>query len=226
MQKNSIITILAVVAILGAATGCNKKVQTAQLRQSYDVKYSMDSGAFSVFATLSYSDGGKMIFPDRSILTANGLVDSNGVSNDPGGFSWETNNAQDITFLLKKNDEITIVNKVLRSDINDIDFAIDSVLHIGDTMRATILGAPLQGNESIYMGMNRIYDSTELQSSASAESDGQRFTFDFNETKALYPGKYYVGITRKKTLPLQQSDAGGGGSITISLYKYRNVVVK
>jgi hypothetical protein len=104
MQKNSIITILAVVAILGAATGCNKKVQTPSIYQTYQVSYSMDSGAFLADASMRYNDGGKIVFTDRSILTANGMVDSNGVSNDPSAFFWETNNVQDVTFRLKKND--------------------------------------------------------------------------------------------------------------------------
>ncbi len=219
--------ILAAAAIIVVLSiGCNKKTQPPSLHQRYQVSYLMDSGAFSAAATLRLNNGSTSItFPDRSILTANGIVDSRGVANDPGNFYWEMNHANDVTFMLKKDDNITLVNKVLRSQIDDVGFTIDSVLYVGDTMRATWVGAPLQQGENIGMALNRI-DDTGSWSGASGELYGQVFTFDYKDTKALYPGTYNVSLSRTKTLPLQQPDGGAGGSITINLYVNKTVVVK
>ena len=216
---------IAIAAIIAFTTaGCHKSKREAPVTQQYQVDFADSQAHVAAWFTIG-SSSNYLQFTDRSLVTANGIVDSGHSSTGTQYFGWSFLNTNEVVFVLNKNGS-TLINKASRSSVGDITLVMDSVLSVNDTMRVSFTGSAIDANEYIGVAVNRNSDSTNQWSGISAQFTGTQCTLDFSQTRLFYPGIYTVQVTRRRQLPLQQADGGGGGYISVSVTNATTVTIK
>ena len=223
--------VVAVVCMIGSS--CSKSRNESAmvlyngnlLNQYYNINFiKADS---STIVTASFTEaltGRPLVFPDRSLVTVNGVACSFVSRQVPDFFAWEIHDSI-VAFILSDPKKL-LINVVPLSSINDIILVMDSVLPVNDTMHVSFIGAPLGEDEHIDMAMYRNNDTSNGWNGVSYDFHSRQGTLDFSETKKLSPGTYTVTISRQKKMPLKQADGHAGGQILISITDRKTVVVK
>ncbi len=234
MKRMYLLTkLFLVVAVCLVATSCKKSqneptlqyYQGNTLNQYYTVNFiKADTLAIINAWFTDARNGHQLIFADRSLVTANGVVDSALYSSSREFFDWHIHSST-ISFSVNKQNK-TLTNVVSSSSVNDITIVMDSVLSVKDTMHASFSGAALADDEYIGLSMNRDSDSTNQWSGISYQFLNRQCTLDFSQTKNFYPGNYTVLLVRMKNIPLQQLDENSRGNISVTITDRKKVVVK
>lgn len=222
MIKQASLALMAVALIL--VTGCGKTEIDRTIDQHYQVNFVKADNRAAVTAQIEINRQ-SVTFIDRSVLTANGIVDD---LTGRGGnyFSWEIYDTSAITFRLRGENNTVIENVAAKSAIEDISIVMDSVLYVTDTMRLSFKGAPIGPDENVIVSMMRDNDSLGLWSGTTVFLTDRYCTLDFEQTKSFNPGMYWVLLTRDKQVPLQQTDGKGGGDIHLTITDRIMVEVK
>lgn len=226
MKRNITIAIAALLSFAYVISGCNKMAKEEQIVQRYYVNY--NNGLVDAYAnfTTSGSKSREVIF-ESSRVKANGITSNVGMMDVPSGYSWSLDSVSDVTFTLQLNDK-TLTNTVSKSGIGISEIVADSVYSLQDTISISWTGNPLQAGESIYVSLNRNYDSasTTYYGTTVGWFNGEGYIFDLLETKDFAPGTYTITLSRRKNMPLQQSDNGAGGEINVTMYTTKTVVLQ
>jgi hypothetical protein len=226
MKRNITIAIAALLSFAYVISGCNKMAKEEQIVQHYYVNY--NNGV--VFANANFVTAGNksrpVVFESRRVK-ANGITSNSGMMDLPSGYSWSLDSASDVTFTLELNDK-TLTNTVSKSAMGSSELVADSVYSLQDTISISWTGNPVQSGESVYVSINRNYDSTSSTyfGSTTGWFNGEGYIFDILETKNFPAGTYTITLNRHKNMPLQQSDNGAGGDISVSMYTTKTVVLR
>lgn len=226
MKRNITIAITALLSFAYVISGCNKMAKEEQIVQHYYVTY--NNGL--VFANANFVTAGSksrtVIFED-SRVKANGITSNANMMEMSSSYSWSLDSVSDVVFTLQLNDR-TLTNTVSKSAMGSSEIIADSVYSLQDTISISWTGNPVQAGESVYVSINRNYDSTSSAyfGSTTGWFNGEGYTFDILETKNFAPGTYTITVNRHKNMPLQQSDNGAGGDISVSMYTTKTVVLQ
>ncbi len=222
-MKNQVLFLFVMAALV--IGGCKKASIDGGMDQYYEVNFLKSDS--QVFATAKIQYQGRAVtFEDRTLLTANGLVENTPYSSATNSFSWGMSDTNSVAFRLMRTDNSVVENTVSKSSIEDLTLVMDTVLYTSDTMRLSTLGAPISIGESGFVSMFKIVDSTGITDGMSAYFTGNDYEFDYLRTRDFHPGKYLVTVSRSKNIPLQQKDGAGVGDIAVTITDKMTVEVR
>lgn len=216
-------TLSTLAFVLFISAGCRKTSARQYLQQYYQVNY--DGGNTYALAGFLTSNGTYNVTLQRGDkVTANGMNTDVSAVHGGGNYTWDLGGAKDVTFALEV-DGTTLINTLTQAMVGNIDFTVDSVFSVGDTIRLSWTGGALTADEASFT-MGTFGSTGQYYSAEAGTFSGETFTFDPAQTNKLLPGQYIIYMMKYKTFPLQQNDNGANGHILARVMAQKNIIIR